>query len=86
MSALSRNIVVASGQTWKLVTGLAVMVVAGGAIPWAASSDRGERFIVLAVAPFVGLAGLLFSALSIQCPSCRARWFWRAVSTQPSNG
>ena len=70
-----------TGQMWKWHLSLLVMVCAGAGI--LAGPILGNYHLVLA-ATFVGSVALLFACVAIRCPTCKARWYWTALRTQPA--
>lgn len=78
-----------SRQKWKLRT-LIVGLAVGGIL------GAYDVFVVeleAAISPFPLLVGLMifwssaaFACISIRCPSCGARWLWRAVNSRGSIG
>jgi hypothetical protein len=73
----------AGGQLWKFWVGSAVLLGAIGPMIWLLYSRKGDvgPGIILPLLLTGGIS-LAFLCLSIRCPSCAARWFWLAVSTQ----
>lgn len=62
-----------TGQYWKLVLGVVVLLVGSLAPLWPASGLDWTSGTVLAV------AGYAFTCVTVRCPSCKSRWFWQAA-------
>ncbi|MFO1355461.1 MAG: hypothetical protein U1F72_04880 [Gammaproteobacteria bacterium] len=61
-----------TSQYWKLLAGLAGLLVGSIAPLFAAS---GMSWTVGTVIACIGYA---FTLLAVRCPSCGSRWFWQA--------
>jgi len=72
------SVVARTGQLWKLVIAILVMVIGSVAPVWPASGLTWTTGTLLAV------AGFLFGCLMIRCPACGNRWFWDALM-RPEN-
>ena len=85
--AQSRNWLGKSGQTWKLVVFLAVVLLSLTGIVWSElllSSDGGAvKFTVAIVGSCaLGLAAFLWFFRSVVCNACGRRVAWMIVRTQ----
>lgn len=76
-----------SGQRWKfslLVWG--TMVGFGFMLAGMLLLSIAHAYLALVLGGLVlGVASFVFASLSIRCPRCGQRWFWRAVSTRNTN-
>lgn len=70
---ISSSVLALTGQTWKLVLGIAALLVGSFAPLFAASGLDWTSGTVLAV------AGYVFVCLAVRCPNCGSRWFWQAA-------
>lgn len=73
-----------TGQWWKLQLTIGAIVVGfvlmSVGIIYLQRPKIGFLFVVIGLA--VGISAFVFACLTIRCPSCGARWFWRAVSNR----
>ncbi len=77
-----QSVVRRSGQWWKLTTGFAGVVVAGGVLIYGIS--RGHFASILCGIALVAMA-MFATFTAVRCPRCRDRWVWRAVRTRDAN-
>jgi hypothetical protein len=80
------SVLYVSGQAWKLWAMIggtfASVVLIFGAYTFRASLSPGWYQLTMWAGILAGLFSLAFPVLSIRCPSCRARWFWLAISME----
>lgn len=69
----SNSLLAITGQSWKLVAGV-VLLLAGSIAPLFEAS--GMSWTVGTVVACVGYA---FTLLAVRCPGCGSRWFWQAA-------
>ncbi len=69
----SNSLLALTGQSWKLVAGV-VLLLAGSIAPLFEAS--GMSWTVGTVVACVGYA---FTLLAVRCPGCGSRWFWQAA-------
>jgi hypothetical protein len=62
-----------TGQMWKLVAGIAALLIGSFAPLFEASGISWTSGTVLAI------AGYVFACVAVRCPSCGRRWFWQAA-------
>lgn len=62
-----------TGQWWKLVVGVIALLVGSAAPVFEASRMSWTDGTILAC------LGYVFALLTIRCPSCDQRWFWKAL-------
>lgn len=62
-----------TGQYWKLVVGVAALLIGSFAPLFESSGLTWTTGTVLAV------AGYAFTCLAVRCPACGSRWFWQAA-------
>jgi hypothetical protein len=62
-----------TGQYWKLVPGVAALLVGSLAPLWQESGLDWTSGTVLAI------AGYAFTCIAVRCPACGSRWFWQAA-------
>lgn len=70
---ISSSVLALTGQTWKLVLGIAALLVGSFAPLFSASGLDWTTGTVLAV------AGYVFVCFTVRCPNCGSRWFWQAA-------
>lgn len=73
-----------AGQWWKLQVTIGAIVVGFVLMLLGIISLQKERigFLFVVIGLAVGISAFVFACLAIRCPSCGARWFWRAVRNQ----
>ena len=76
-----------SGQLWKLTASLVlsvmgfVMMVIG--IRVGIESRSKSAFVLVLVGIGISLIfGIVVPGLTIRCPGCKCRWYWRAMKSQ----
>ena len=83
------SILIASGQKWKLNAfylgiGVAAILMFG-------ASHLGNMFevqqpaYIAIIGVLIGLGSFILICVSVKCPRCNDKWFWRAVSKKTSN-
>jgi hypothetical protein len=78
------SILYGTGQAWKfwvMPTSMilcAVLVLA--TYRFAASLPAGYYPLLMLAGIIVAVGGFTFACVTIECPACKARWFWSAVS------
>lgn len=79
------GVFIRSGQVWKAVAGLIVMLIGTGLVYWSVSAHRlpEMKLEVLVVGTLLAAAGTIIPWLIVRCPSCHDRWLWRAMSRHP---
>jgi len=83
---LARSVITKSGQLWKLLTCLALIIIGGISMCWGQSHlDTNYGGWLLASGMVAVFGALIFACVGIRCPSCGAKWFWLAVNRQASN-
>jgi|CXWL01.1.fsa_nt_gi hypothetical protein len=70
---LNNSVLTRTGQSWKLVTAILLMLIGSFAPLWDGSRINWTWGTVLAV------AGYVYGVLFIVCPKCGNRWFWSAA-------
>jgi hypothetical protein len=75
------NVITASRQRWKIVLG--GLMLTPGLYQLLIPAATNFAFTMFAV--LCSLGALVFTAASVRCPTCRARWVWMAVSQQKHN-
>lgn len=70
---MENSLLPATGQRWKLIVTLALLIVGSVAPIWPATG------IGWWSGTFLALAGYAFGCLLIRCPACGDRWFWTAA-------
>lgn len=70
---MKHSVVMRTGQTWKLVLSILLMLIGSFAPLW---DVFGMSWTVGTVLALVGYA---FGCLAITCPDCGSRWFWSAA-------
>jgi hypothetical protein len=76
----STNVIVQTGQLWKVAVSLAAVIVGGtGAViaMTIVGTNPGHPLNLFSLA--LGGFGLAFAWMSIRCPNCGARWVWLAM-------
>ncbi|MBN1470823.1 MAG: hypothetical protein JW925_03515 [Syntrophaceae bacterium] len=70
-----------TGQWWKVEVGF-LMVMAGGILMFIVQwfLDFSKYGYIHLIGVSVGFMGLVFLAVAIRCPKCKAKWFWLAAS------
>lgn len=83
------NVIVRTGQLWKVVVADVLLVSSGAGMVYAQSQIgemTADRFTqVMLGSTIVGLISFSFGCLAIRCPQCGLRWVWNAVRTQDVN-
>jgi|SRR6185437_6916051 len=83
-----RSIIVESGQLWKAVAGLLLLII-GAAVGIAISfipylrteAVASGRFSSLqAISTVAAAAGFVYLCMGVRCPRCGAKWVWMAVN------
>jgi len=67
------SVVSRTGQSWKLVVAILLMLVGSFAPLWEASGMNWTVGTILAV------VGYVYGTFFIVCPKCGKRWFWAAA-------
>lgn len=62
-----------TGQSWKLVVGVAALV--GGSIAPLFEASR----LSWTGGTVLACVGYAFTLLAVRCPACGSRWFWQAA-------
>jgi hypothetical protein len=74
------SIVVRSGQAWKLLVFLAggstMLLGLYTALFSSVSLSETSKIAVLLGSVILGIGSIVFLALALACPRCRARWAW----------
>jgi len=82
----AHSVVTKSGQLWKLHVSFVLIVAGGISMFWGQSHI--ETYLggwLLTGGMATVFAAFAFACAGIRCPSCGAKWFWLAISAQPSN-
>jgi hypothetical protein len=84
----THSLIAESTQIWKVILGVGLLI--GGAatsmafsfVPYlhALAADRWQLEVLEPVSIAVSAVGFVYLCLAVQCPECRARWIWLAVS------
>ncbi|MCC5794670.1 MAG: hypothetical protein JJT85_08030 [Chromatiales bacterium] len=77
---LKDSVVTRTGQLWKLLLAVLLMLVGSFAPLWPATGLDWLSGSLVAVAGFAG------GALLIRCPGCGQRWFWAALTRPEEYG
>jgi hypothetical protein len=79
----------ASKQLWKLYFSLCFVILGGFVLAFAVSSMErltdGFLFVLVFGGLFVVSISVLAGGLSIKCPKCGAKLFWRALKEAPAS-
>ena len=70
---LDNSVVSRTGQSWKLIVAILLMLIGSFAPLWEASGINWTLGTILAV------VGYVFGTFAVTCPSCSSRWFWSAA-------
>jgi len=83
-----KTILGTTNQIWKMnafylsLTVAAIFMFGGSYLGKALSISQPVYINISGV--FIGLVSFLIACLSIKCPNCKDKWFWRAVSKSES--
>jgi hypothetical protein len=70
---LEDSVISRTGQFWKLIVAILLLLIGSFAPLWAASGIDWTLGTILAV------AGYVFGTVTVTCPNCSNRWFWSAA-------
>lgn len=77
----THSVIAQSGQIWKVIIGL-LLLIGGAATDMAASfiMRNNDLASLQVLSTAAAAAGFLYLCTRVQCPRCRAKWIWMAVS------
>ena len=77
-------IIKGSGQSWKMNVSFTGIIISGmlmfGAYSIGESIFQIDPNLLLSSGALIGMLSFLFAILTVRCPNCGDKWFWRAVS------
>lgn len=83
----TKSVFYCTGQAWKLWAiygGYVALLLVFTGVWFGDSLAVRDQAMLLVSGIAISVVSFAFPCLAIRCPSCRAKWFWRAVSQQAS--
>jgi hypothetical protein len=84
---MKSGIVGGTGQLWKGVAGILLMLIGLGLIYWLISDARPANAdthgLLLTGGLTLAIIGVCYPMLAVRCPKCGDAWVWRAMRRLP---